>query len=106
MRFGSEVKANILRQLNPRTAEILDQGLIYIKGSVVAIVCGILAFFSYGSLLPLWVFVNSLQIITHSTLLNTLMPGAVHYVFKDYLDLVRLNWPALNMAISNRYSFR
>lgn len=54
----------------------------------------------------MWMFVNSLQIITHSTLLNTMMPGNVHYVFKEYLDLLRLNWPLLNNALFDRYNFR
>jgi len=85
---------------------VLDTGLVYIKAYIVAIVVGTLAFFSLGSLLPLWVFVNSLQIITHSILLHTGMPGNVHYVFKDYLDLVRLNWPALNLALDDRSSYR
>lgn len=95
-----------MRQLNSATAEILATGLVYIKGSVVLIVFSTLVLFSYGSLLPMWVFFNSLQIITHSTLLNTLMPGTVHYVFKDYLNLVRLNFTILNSAFIDRYSYR
>lgn len=34
------------------------------------------------------------------------MPGNVQYVLKEYLDLVRLNFPAMNAALSDRYSYR
>ena len=106
MRYGSTIDVKILRQINPKTADDLDSGLVYIKAYIIAIVLLSVAFFSLGSLLPLWVFVNSMQIITHTPLLNTVMPGNVHYVLKEYLDLVRLNWPALNNALFTRYSYR
>ena len=32
-----------------------------------------------GSLLPTWVFVNSLEIISHMILLKTVMPANAHY---------------------------
>ena len=77
--------------------------MVYVKAYVVLIVLLIMGFFSLGSLLPMWIFINSLQIITHTTLLNTMMPGNAFLVLKQYLDLVRLNWPALNEAVYNRY---
>lgn len=92
--------------MNPDTADVLDSGLVYIKAYVIAIVLGTLAFFSLGSLLPLWVFFNSLQMITHTILLNTEMPGNVFYVFKDYLDLVRLHIPALSTLLYDRSYYR
>jgi len=42
-----------------------------------------------GSLLPTWMFINSLQIIAHLTLLKTIMPANGHYFLKKYLDLLR-----------------
>ena len=35
-----------------------------------------------------------------------MMPGNIHYVFKDYLNLLRLNWPIFNDALTDRYSYR
>lgn len=35
-----------------------------------------------------------------------MMPGNAHYVLKEYLDLVRLNWPTLNNALYDRYTYR
>lgn len=102
MRYGSEVQTKILRQINYEEAEQLESGLVYVKAYIIFIVLLIMGFFSLGSLLPMWIFVNSLQIITHTTLLNTMMPGNAFLVLKQYLDLVRLNWPALNEAIYDR----
>lgn len=76
--------------------------MIYIKVYIIIIVLIAMVFFSLGSLLPIWIFINSLQIISHTTLLNTVMPGNAFYVLKEYLDLVRLNWPALNGALYDR----
>lgn len=42
-----------------------------------------------GSLLPTWMFINALQIIAHTTLLNTLMPANAHYFLKKYMDWLR-----------------
>lgn len=60
VKFGSSVEVSILRQLNPKDAELLDSGLHYIKAYVIAIALVSVALFSFGSLLPLWIFVNSL----------------------------------------------
>ena len=42
-----------------------------------------------GSLLPTWMFINSLQIIAHMVLLKTLMPGTAHYFLNKYLNWLR-----------------
>ena len=61
----------------------------------------VLCFCIIGAQLPTWMFINSLSLIVHTTLLNSLMPPSVFYTFKKYLNLVRLNWPQLNEDIEN-----
>lgn len=102
--FGSEVRMKMIRQINLLEAEQIDKSLVYIKGYIVAIVLLILSFFSLGSLLPMWIFVNSLQIITHTTLLKTMMPGNAFLVLKQYLDMLRFNWYAFNEVLYDRNS--
>jgi len=51
-------------------------------------------------------FINSLSLIAHTTLLNSLMPPNVWYVFKKYLNLVRLNFPDLNDKIENSFNVK
>ena len=49
----------------------------------------ILPVITVGSLLPTWIFINSLQIIAHTVLLKTLMPANAHYFLSIYLDWLR-----------------
>ena len=63
----------------------------------------IFCFAIIGAQLPTWMFINSLSLIVHTTLLNSLMPPSVFYTFKKYLHLVRLNWPALNKDIEKTH---
>ena len=57
-----------------------------------------------GAQLPTWMFINSLSLIVHTTLLNTLMPPQVFYVFKKYLYLVRMSWQKFNNNIEESYN--
>lgn len=43
-----------------------------------------------GRLLPTWMFVNSMQLVTHSPLLTTFMPANMHVFLTDYLGWLRL----------------
>ena len=49
----------------------------------------VLPVMTVGSLLPTWMFINSLQIIAHMVLLKTLMPGPAHYFLTKYLNWLR-----------------
>lgn len=60
VRFGAEVDIGVIRQINPREAEEIEGGLVYIKAYIIAIAISSIALFSFGSLVPLWIFVNSL----------------------------------------------
>ena len=50
----------------------------------------ILAIWS-GSLVPLWMFVNSLSLIAHVPLLSENLPSNLSYCLVKILDIVRLN---------------
>ncbi len=62
-----------------------------------AIVFTLLPAFITWDLLPTWMFINSLSLITHTPLMNTDMPANAHNFLNRYLDLVRLNWDDLNL---------
>ena len=49
-----------------------------------------------GSLVPLWMFINSLQLILHVPLIDVQMPSNAHYFLKEYLSLIRFNIGPLN----------
>lgn len=45
----------------------------------------------YGPLLPVWMFVNSLQLIVHIPLLRISIPASANLFLLDYLSFIRLN---------------
>lgn len=49
----------------------------------------ILPVITAGSMLPTWMFINSLQIIAHLALVKTMIPANAHYFLKQYLDWLR-----------------
>lgn len=59
-----------------------------------------------GSLLPIWVFINSLEIISHMILLKTLMPGNAHYFLKKWNDWRRLFDPSVWEYFEEILSFK
>ena len=56
-----------------------------------------------GSLLPTWMFINSLQIISHLVLLRTLMPVNAHYFLSTWNDWIRWYdnnvWDSASMVV-------
>lgn len=88
VRYGTTLYHPILRQINPIEGDGIDN-LSYLNGWAYASILLILPFASLGSLLPTWMFINSLQIIAHMPLMNSLMPGNAHYFLTKYLDMVR-----------------
>lgn len=66
----------------------------------------IFPFVSMGSLLPTWMFVNSLSLLAHLPLLNTDMPGNVHFFLNDYLDKVRWYDSEFVESVEAKYSLK
>ena len=60
-----------------------------IKTLLIVTLVMILPVIAVGSLLPTWIFINSLQIIAHMVLLKTLMPANAYYFLSTYFDLLR-----------------
>ena len=47
---------------------------------------------AFGSLLPLYMFYNTMQLVVHLPLFNNKMPARVVNVLRHYLDIWRFNW--------------
>ena len=59
------------------------------------VVVGVIFFLiliSAGPLLPIWMFLNSLQLIFHVPLIKSDMPAHAFYFMTDYLNKLRLNF--------------
>ena len=48
-----------------------------------------------GSLVPLWMFINSLTLIAHAPLLSESLPSNLSYYLVKILDILRLNVTSL-----------
>ena len=44
-----------------------------------------------GQLLPTWMFLNSLQLITHVPMIDAHLPATLHYFLVNYLTIIRLD---------------
>ena len=44
-----------------------------------------------GQLLPTWMFLNSLQLITHVPMIDAHIPAPLHYFLVNYLTMIRLD---------------
>ena len=67
---------------------------IYIVGLLFLVLA-----LSCGPLLPIWMFLNSLQLIAHLPLLRVSLPGQANIIMLDYLNVVRLHIGGLNKAL-------
>jgi len=52
---------------------------------------------SCGPLLPVWMFINALQLIAHVPLIRTNLPGNFNFFILDYLNIIRLHTTSLNV---------
>ena len=60
---------------------------------------------SCGNLSPLWMFINSLQLIVHIPLINSRLPSIANLYFLDYLSIIRLHFSDINEQISTYFGF-
>ena len=97
--YGTELRTDVFRVISPEEAANLDI-LLDITWTIVFI---ILCFCVIGAQLPTWMFINSLSLIAHTTLLNSVMPPSIFYIFSKYLNLVRFNSPGFNEHIEETY---
>ena len=44
-----------------------------------------------GKLLPTWMFINSLQLMTHIPMIDANVPSDLHYFLANYLSVIRLD---------------
>lgn len=55
-----------------------------------------------GRLLPTWMFLNSMQLIVHTPLVDTYMPTNLHIFIQKYLNLFRLNANSINDSLEEK----
>ena len=59
-----------------------------------------------GSMLPFWMFINSLQIISHMLLLKTIMPANAHYFLRKWNNWMRWYDVDFQEHLQESYNFK
>ena len=70
----------------------------------LAIIITIFAAGAALDLLPTWMFINSLSLIAHTTMIKVSMPGNVNHLFKKYIDLFKFNWWSVNENAADKFT--
>ena len=95
--FGAEVRWELLRQMQLDEKEQVDEMLTYSFGILSAgAFFSLVLVLSCGPLLPLWMFINSMQLILHLPLIRSQLPGAANFFLLAHLELVRLHLASVN----------
>ena len=98
--FGTELVWQIQRQVDVTVAGELDMINDFVDGFIVFSSLAAVVFLGMGGrLLPTWMFLNSMQLIVHTPMLNTFMPSNLHYFLISYLNFVRINPKALDKSM-------
>ena len=87
--FGTTLYWPIFRQISASEKETIDSLDDILDVVWISTMLLILPAITAGSLLPTWMFINSLQIIAHMVLLKTMMPGTANYFLNKYLNWLR-----------------
>ena len=95
--FGLELKWQVIRQMDTSDAMLVDDQIDYAHIALTVFGCFVLILvLSYGPLLPVWMFINSMQLIAHVPLIRTNLPGSSHFFLLDYLNIIRMQVFSLN----------
>ena len=100
--FGTNIKWKFFRQIS--ITEFEETNLPTQIANVVLLVIAVLAIvlaLSWGPLLPVWMFFNSLQLLLHLPLLRVRIPASANLFLMQYLDLVRMHSTTINKWVEN-----
>ena len=95
--FGFELRWQVFRQMQVSEVDKVNKSLL--ASNTILSLIGVMIFFlvlSWGSLLPVWMLVNSLQLLAHVPLIRTNLPGNFNFYLLEYLNIVRLHISSWN----------
>ena len=92
VRFATQLKHSLLRLVSADDGQSVES-LRPFHSLAVASFALAAPLVCLGDPLPTWLFVHALQLVAHTPLLNSAMPGNVQYFLKDYLSMARLQVP-------------
>jgi hypothetical protein len=91
--FGVEVTWDVIRQIAEEDKESVDSALTFSHALYILICLFIfLLVLTCGPLLPVWMFINSMQLIVHVPLIAIQLPGNAHYFLLENLKIFKLDF--------------
>lgn len=101
MEFGTKLEWKITRQISLENKRQIDESIMPVLDS--ALVTGMIPIIFLiglgGSLLPTWMFLNSLQLIVHVPMIDAHLPASLHYFLVNYLSVIRLNSEQIGSSV-------
>lgn len=104
VRYGTQLQMPVLQQIDPERAESLRVGSQILV--TLAVILILLSTLVTGRLMPTWMFLNSLQLVSHLPLFKTEATAAATYFIYLFQDLAKLDVfaPAFkNFAVKHGY---
>ena len=92
VRLGTSISWPIYNQIRQEQAEIVNE---IKKDSRITLMTGLILmvpFCTLGTLLPTWMFINTMQLLVHLPLMNGQLPPAVHSILVELLSFAKLDW--------------
>ena len=100
--FGSEVSWEIFRQMSPEEIVSVSSALAFSFALLIIIAFFILLLiFTCGSLLPVWMFINSMQLILHVPLIRIKLPGNAHHFLLEHLHILNFHKLSETLGLSD-----
>lgn len=98
--FGSTATWEVIRQMPDYDSVSVESalGFSHFLLAVIGLFVFLLILFC-GPLLPIWMFINSMQLIVHVPLIQIKLPGNAHYFLLDHLKILKLHIFGLNTWI-------
>lgn len=91
VRLGTTLEWPIFNQISTKESDTIGEYRYSARMALLALLLLMVPFCSLGTLLPTWMFLNTLQLVAHLPLLNAKLPPIVHSVLTELLTYLRLD---------------
>ena len=92
MRLGTTIEWPIFYQITQEEAIYVEEFKSTFKITMAVGLIIMIPFCTLGTLLPTWMFINTMQLLAHVPLLNAQLPSTVQSLLLELLSLTRLDW--------------
>ena len=103
VRYGTRLETPIIRQIDPVLAGRLGELGHYISLGIACFL--LLTVVLTRRLLPTWMFLNSLQLISHLSLFKSRLPPTAAYFMSQFIDIAKFN-PCFDVDMAKGFGLK